>query len=194
LPAPIWAGTYASTHLTMAGLIASPGSATKASAVPPEPVKGATAAASLAWKSSTSGLTLDQQTGGPVTGEPPVRVGDLDGPVGQRGHIGLRQRLFHSQVDLGEVRGARVPLQRRDVRLVGVVKRPPLRQALEHSRVDRAGTFHRGLVRLYQHVDRRQVAHRTAPSGKTVFQSFFMLTTVRLRSFASARDFSAPLV
>ena len=80
------------------------------------------------------------------------------------------------------------------MRLVGVVQSPPLRQALEHSRVDRASTFHRGLVGVYQHIYRRQIAHATPPSVKTVFQSFFMLMTVQPSSFALASDLSAPLV
>jgi hypothetical protein len=71
---------------------------------------------------------------------------------------------------------------------------PTLRQALEHPRVDRAGTFHRGLVGVYQHIYRHQVAHATPPSANTVFQSFFMLTTVQPSSFALASDLSAPLV
>ena len=67
---------------------------------------------------------LDQENSGSVAGEAPVGVRDLDGPVGQRGHIGLGHRLLDRLVDLIEGCGADVPLERRDTRLVGVIQSP----------------------------------------------------------------------
>jgi hypothetical protein len=55
-------------------------------------VRGATAAASPASKSSTPGLTWIRRTARPYPGKPPVGVRDFDGLVRQRGNIGLRQR------------------------------------------------------------------------------------------------------
>lgn len=40
----------------------------------------------------------------------------------------------------------------------------------------------------------RQITQAATPFANTVFQSFFMLTTVQPSSFALASDFSAPLV
>jgi len=120
---------------------------------------------------------------------------DLDCPVGERGHVGRRQRLLDGPVDLIEDRGAHVALQRRDVRPVGRVQDPSRRRgdALKQPRVDPVGALHRGLVRIDLDVDRGQVAHGRL-FWKTMLQSFFMLTTVQPSSFALASDFSAALV
>ena len=70
-----------------------------------------------------------------------------------------RHRLLDGVIDPVKVGGAHVALQRRDVRLVGVVQSPALRHALEQPGVDLAGALDGVLVGIDQDIDGGQIAH-----------------------------------
>jgi hypothetical protein len=121
-------------------------------------------------------------------------VPDRNGLVAERGDVGRRHGLLDGGVDAIEVRGVHIALQRRDVRVVGVVQGEPVGHALAQPRVDLAGLLQSGVVGVDQDVDGGEVAHAAGSCRKTVVQSFFMLTTVQPSSMALARDFSAAWV
>lgn len=155
-------------------LICSPGSRTKAASVPPDSVND------------------DREA---LAGDAPVRVPDCDRLVRERADVRRCERCRDCVVDGVQVGGAHESLERRDVRLVGVVEREPVRDALAHPGVPRVGVLDRRRVGVDEDVDGGQVAHAASPSlAKTVVQSSFMLTTVQPNSLALARDFSAALV
>jgi len=163
--------------------------------VPPDSTNGVIAARRRACRSRTAALGRQDDRGKALAWDAPVRVTDRDRPVGERGDVGRSDRGFHRGIDLVEVRGADVPLQRRDVRLVGGVEAEARRHAPAHSGVRAPGALQRDVVGVDEDVDRGQVGHGRTPWGtKTVAQSSFMLTTVQPCSAAAASDFSAPFV